>query len=223
MCGRFEIHSEIEIIARLYNAGFEQWITDFKPSYNVAPTDSVVIIINDGNRHLITAKWGLIPSWSKDPKMGFKTINARAETVTEKPAFRDAFRKSRCLVIADGFYEWKTVGRLKKPMLIRLKSKKPMAFAGLYSVWTSPDGKKINTCTIIVTNANELIAPIHDRMPVILNAKDQEIWLNPSNHDADTLTPLLRSYPAEELELYEVSSKVNSVKNNDAALILPVQ
>jgi putative SOS response-associated peptidase YedK len=150
-------------------------------------------------------------------------INARAETVAEKPAFRHAFRRHRCIVIADGFYEWKKSGKERVPLHIHLKSKGPMGLAGLYSVWTSPEGKETCTCTIIVTNANDLVAPIHDRMPVILHPADYDRWLDPGLQDPAALQPLLKPYPPGELDLYQVSPKVNSPRNNSADLILPVQ
>ena len=220
MCGRFEIHTAIEIIASIFGINPEDVMIDFKPNYNVAPTNEVpVIIVMDGKKRLMQYRWGLIPSWAKEEKMAFSMINARAETVAEKPAFKDAFKKQRCLVIADGFYEWQAIGKVKKPVYVHLKSGQPMAFAGLYSNWTSPEGKQINTCTIIVTNANELLAPIHDRMPVILKPDGQDKWLDPTLQDTASLHSLLQPYPSEELELYEVSQKVNSVKNNAAELI----
>ena len=146
-------------------------------------------------------------------------INARAETVAEKPAFRSSFKKHRCLVMADGFYEWQKTEKEKQPFYIHLKSEKPMGFAGLYSIWTSPEGEEINTCTIIVTSANELLSPIHDRMPVILDTNDLDDWLNPAIEEPAKLLPLLKPYDGKKLELYKVSTKVNSPKNNSADLI----
>lgn len=222
MCGRFEIHRAIEIIARAFGVSPEDVIVEYKPNYNVAPTNEVPVVVMEGKRKLISCRWGLIPSWSKEEKIGFKTINARAETVAEKPAFRDAFRKHRCLVVADGFYEWQTTGKGKKPVHIELKSGNPMGFAGLFNIWTSPEGEKINTCSIIVTNANDLVSPVHDRMPVIVSPEDQEKWLDPAIQDPSDLTPLLKPFPSDELEMHYVSPKVNSPKNNSAELIEPL-
>ena len=220
MCGRYEVHSAVELIASIFGISPEDVVIDFKPNYNVAPTNEVpVVIITDGKRRLMQCRWGFIPAWAKEEKIGFSMINARAETIAEKPAFRDAFKKQRCVIIADGFYEWKTVGKAKRPVYLHLKSGKPMAFAGLYSIWTSPEGKTINTCTVIVTNANELLEPVHDRMPVILNEDDQDKWLDPTTQETSSLLSLLKPYPSEALEMFDVSPKVNSVKNNSPELI----
>jgi putative SOS response-associated peptidase YedK len=149
-------------------------------------------------------------------------INARSETVAEKPAFRSAFKKKRCLVIADGFYEWKTEGKRKFPMYIRLKSKEPFGFAGLYNVWKAPDGNQICTCTIITTEANEAVKPIHDRMPVILPRDKEDIWINPATEDKEMLVGILKPYPSEEMEAYEVSTKVNFPQHNTSSNIKPL-
>jgi putative SOS response-associated peptidase YedK len=150
-------------------------------------------------------------------------INAMAETVAEKPSFREAFMKQRCLVVADGFFEWQKEGTKKKPIYIHLRSGKPLGFAGLYNTWTPREGQKICTSTIITTEANELMTPIHDRMPVITPEDRFETWLEPLERDKDTLKTILKPYPAEELEIYEVSSKVNSVKYNAPDIIRPVK
>ncbi len=222
MCGRFEIHSDIEIIARIFGLLPADVRIGLLPSYNVAPTNDVPVIVQDRKRRLILCRWGFVPSWSKDEKTGFSMINARAETVAEKPAFRQAFRTQRCIVIADGFYEWRKSGKTRLPLHIHLKSRQPMGLAGLYSRWTSPEGKETCTCTIIVTDANELVAPVHDRMPVILRTGEYDRWLDPSLQDPSALQQLLRPYPAQELDMHQVSQKVNSPKNNSPDLILPV-
>ena len=149
-------------------------------------------------------------------------INARSETVAEKPAFRSAFKKKRCLVIADGFYEWRTEGKRKFPMYIRLKSKEPFGFAGLYNVWKAPDGNQLCTCTIITTEANEAVKQIHDRMPVILPRDKEDIWVDPATQDKGTLVGILKPYPAEEMEAYEVSTKVNFPQHNTSANLKPL-
>jgi putative SOS response-associated peptidase YedK len=208
MCGRFEIHSAIEIIAKLF--GIVEWDIDFKPSYNVAPSQDIIIAIDKGKRQLIKSRWGFLPSWAKDISGGYKMINARAETVAEKPSFKTAFQKQRCLVLADGFFEWKKEGKSKKPYLIRLKSEQPFAMAGLYNKWISPDGEKIITNTIITTESNDLVRPLHDRMPAILPEDKYADWLSNDIVDPFLLLKLLRPYPSDELEMYEVSSKVNS-------------
>jgi len=222
MCGRFEIHSAIAIIAKLF--GIDTFNADIKPNYNIAPTQDIAIIVREGSKKkLIACRWGFVCSWSKDMSQAYKLINARAETVAEKPSFRDAFLKQRCLVVADGFYEWQKVGATKKPMYIHLKSGKPIGFAGLYNSWTSPEGEKICTSTIITTDANEILAPIHDRMPVITPEDKFETWLGPEQQDKDILKTILKPYPAEELEIYEISPKVNSVKYSSPDIIQPVK
>jgi putative SOS response-associated peptidase YedK len=178
MCGRFVRSSSAETLA----ATFGVEIGDLPASYNIAPSQSVAAILQpDTDPQLRWLRWGLIPAWAKDPKIGYKLINARAETVAEKPSFRNAFRQQRCLIPADGFYEWQQVegNRHKQPYFIGLQHELPFAFAGLYERWDSPDGETIDTCTIITTAANEAIAPIHNRMPVILAPQEYSQWLNP--------------------------------------------
>ena len=211
MCGRFSLAANLTTIAQRFGvprptAESAAWT----PHYNIAPTKTVVVVGDDGTRFITQMRWGLIPSWAKDPAIGNQMINARAETVATKPAFRVALRKRRCLVVADGFYEWQKRGRGKQPFYIVLKSRKPFGFAGLWETWTSPDGEEIRTCTIITTDANELLKPIHDRMPVILTREAEAIWLDPTIQDPARLLPLLTSYRAEEMEAYLVSSLVNN-------------
>ena len=220
MCGRFVRITPIPVIVKKFKA--KQVFADLAPSYNIAPTQEIVIINDEGVRQLVQCTWGFVPSWAKDPSIGNKMINARSETVAEKPAFRSAFKKKRCLVIADGFYEWRTEGKKKFPMYIRLKSGEPFGFAGLYNVWTSPDGKQTCTCTIITTEANEAVKPIHDRMPVILPRDKEDIWLNPALEDKEELLAALKPYPPEEMEAYEVSTKVNSPQYNSPVNIQPL-
>ena len=212
MCGRFvrdlavaEIASEFEV----EEPGF-----DIPPSYNVAPGQEIVTIINDGKKRLMSCKWGFIPSWSKDASAGYKMINARAETVSEKPSFRNAFRSGRILVIASGFYEWKREGKTKIPFHIYQKSERPFGMAGLYSMWKSPEGKQVCTCTIITTNANSLLEPIHSRMPVIIRKQDEYTWLDRTEHDSRKLLHILGPFPSEEISYHSVSSAVNSPSND---------
>jgi len=187
---------------------------EYIPSYNIAPTQNIVIVKKDGTRILTNCKWGFLPSWTRDPFIGYKMINARAETIADKPAFRGAFKNQRCLVIADGFYEWRKEGRVKTPVYIRLRSGKPFGFAGLYNIWTSPEGEEICTCTIITTEANDLVAPAHDRMPAVISRDNYDLWLDPDEHDVRKLLPLLKPHPSHEMELYKVSKKVNSPSYN---------
>jgi putative SOS response-associated peptidase YedK len=221
MCGRFTRTQSVAAITKEF--GLEE--SSFEPgqSYNVAPAQKVAIIINDGQKRLVMARWGLVPSWAKDISMGNKMINARAETITEKPSYRSAFKKRRCLVVADGFYEWQNVGGEKRPAHIRLKSGKPFGFAGLYEVWNSPEGEEVITCAVITTEANELMRPIHDRMPVIIPKDREDEWLSPATEDQAQLLELLKPYEASEMEAYPVSKRVNSPQNNSADCIKPAK
>ena len=212
MCGRFEIHSTLEIIAKVFS--IDSITFDYSPSYNIAPSQDILLVVKDGERRLVRSRWGFVPSWSKELSAGYKMINARAETVSDKPSFRQAFQNQRCLVVADGFYEWKKEGAKKRPFYIRLKSGKPLGFAGLYNVWKSPAGDQICTSTIITTDANEVVRPLHDRMPVITSPDSYDLWLDPNVHDKALLQNILKPYPSEELEVYEVTPKVSSPKNN---------
>jgi putative SOS response-associated peptidase YedK len=190
-----------------------------EPSYNVAPGQNVAVLLKDDSRKLGVLKWGLIPHWSKDPAIGNRMINARAETIAEKPSFKHPLRRKRCLIVADGFYEWRKDGTQKTPMYIFLKNRKPFVFAGLWDVWTSPEGEKIASCTIITTEPNELMKKIHHRMPVLLPRKDIDRWLDRSTQDEREVLPLLRPYPAKEMDAYEVSRLVNAPKNDTPACI----
>jgi putative SOS response-associated peptidase YedK len=167
-------------------------------------------------------RWGLIPSWAKDPKIGNQCINAKAETVAEKPSFRSAFKKRRCLVIATGFYEWQVQGRAKQPIWIGLRSKRPFAFAGLWEQWKPPEGEPLETCTIITTEPNDLMAPIHNRMPVILSPASYDQWLDLSFQQIEPLKALLRPYPSEELTAYPVSTLVNNPRHDASQCLEPV-
>lgn len=221
MCGRFVLISSVADLQRALQA--TQLVMDLHPSFNVAPRQDVLAVVRDGDdRRMTWLRWGLIPFWAKDPTIGDRLINARAETVASKPAFRAALRRRRCLIAADGFYEWQRRGEQKTPMYIHLKSGQPFAFAGLYETWTSPEGERIESCAIITTGPNELMAPIHNRMPVILLPEEHTLWLDPGVQDTALLQPLLRPYPAEQMEAYEVSRQVNSPHNNSAELLQPV-
>lgn len=215
MCGRFELHSAFEIIARLF--GLSGDVRMVPTGYNIAPGKDIAIIVNDDGTNRITlCRWGFVPTWAKDLKEGYKMINARAETVAEKPSFRQAFIRQRCLVVADGFYEWKNEGGKKRPFYIHRKDGKPFGMAGLYNLWTSPEGEQVCTSTIITTDANESLKPIHERMPVILPTDETGRWLDPAIHEKDRLLPMLKPFPDNDLELYEVSTGVNSPKNDSA-------
>ncbi|MHB8126530.1 MAG: SOS response-associated peptidase [Desulfitobacteriaceae bacterium] len=218
MCGRFTF-TEFEGIEERFHIE----PTALKPNYNVAPTQDVPVIINDGFNHLAMFKWGLIPHWSKDSSMGYKMINARAETVDEKPSFKACLQRKRCLIVADGFYEWKREGSVKKPYRITLKNKELFGFAGLWDTWESPLCGAINSCTVITTLPNEIMTGIHDRMPVILSRELEQIWLDRSIMDSSYLKSLLVPYPSELMAAYEVSMLVNSPKNNVPECLEPVE
>jgi putative SOS response-associated peptidase YedK len=214
MCGRFTLIQTAEAIQDTFDIGNAP---DLQPRYNIAPTQEVVTVLHDTDNDLRVAKllrWGLIPSWSKDPSIATKLINARSETVAEKPSFRSAFKKRRCLIVADGFYEWLRTEGKKQPFRFQLQDKQPFGFAGLWEQWQSPSGEEIHTCTILTTAANELMAPIHDRMPVILKPEDYDLWLDPQAQDPKMLQPLLQPFSTEAMTAYPVSTIVNSPKNN---------
>src|SRR5437763_4518453 len=216
MCGRYTLTVNIKTIAETF--GVAPTI-ETSPRYNVAPTQEVISILSNGSAHLDWLQWGLIPSWAKDPSIRSKIFNARAETLAEKPSFKRLLRSKRCLVVADGFYEWKKENRGKTPMYITLKDHSPFAFAGLWDLWQSPDGSELRTCTIITTDANALVAPIHNRMPVILPADARERWLDSQLHDEQALLPLLKPFNADEMTARAVSRLVNNPKSEGAELI----
>ena len=220
MCGRFEIHSAPDIIAKIF--GTDEGDIESPPHYNIAPSQDILIVINDGKRKIIKSRWGFVPSWSRDLNTGYRMINARAETVAGSRAFKSAFEKQRCLVVADGFYEWRKEGTTKKPFYLRLKSHKPFGFAGLYNIWTSPEGERLYTSTIMTTAANELVLPIHDRMPVITPADKYAVWLDPATQDSSMLQEVLHPYPSGEMECFPVTPKVNSFKYNSPENIKPL-
>lgn len=217
MCGRYARFTPAETYAQLFGArsGFT-----VNARYNVAPSDAVLAARNtpEGTRELVTLHWGLIPFWAKDKKIGYRTINARSETVASKPAFRHAFKRRRCLVAADGFYEWKRTNGPKQPFFIRMKDEQPFAFAGLWEHW-SGDDETIDSCTIIVTDANDLLQDIHDRMPVILAPEDYDLWMDPDVQEAAALQPLLKPFRPDAMEAYPVGLAVNKPGNDSADLI----
>jgi putative SOS response-associated peptidase YedK len=219
MCGRYTLKTPVEELAEEF--GFEVSSMELPPNYNVAPTQEVAAILEeDGKRRLELLRWGLIPSWADDPSIGSRMINARSETAPEKPSFRRAFRERRCLIPADGFYEWQRTNGAKQPYYIRMKEGRPFAFAGLWESWKDDGGPEIRSCTILTTKPNALAAEIHDRMPVILPAGSYDAWLDPET-GRDELYGLLAPYPEDEMEAYPVSRFVNSPQNNDPRCIEP--
>jgi putative SOS response-associated peptidase YedK len=221
MCGRFTLTANTKKLAEAF-AGFEI-PADMTPRYNIAPSQPVAVIANNGQNKVEFFQWGLIPSWAKDPKIGNRMINARSETLAEKPSFRNAYKRRRCLVLSDGFYEWKKSNGAKTPMFIHLASGEPFAFAGLWESWHSPDDSTILSCTIITTEPNELLAEIHNRMPVILPPAVYENWLDPAEQSPNQLNDLLRPFPAAEMAAHPVSTLVNNPKNDLPECVVPRQ
>ncbi|WP_091020695.1 SOS response-associated peptidase [Paenibacillus amylolyticus] len=222
MCGRFTITDPIEAIMGRYYASIADGF-DYKPNYNAAPMQYIPTIIGskDGNR-LGSLRWGLVPVWFKDDKIGNKMINARAETLTEKASFKRLISSKRCIIPTNGFYEWKKEGSEKRPMRILMKDDHLFSLAGLYDTRTDPDGNKLSTCTIITTQPNDLMEDIHNRMPVILRPEDEAAWLGRDNDDVQSLLGLLKPYQASEMRAYEVPKEVGNVRNNNVDLIKEV-
>lgn len=219
MCGRFTIRAPASVLARQF--GLVQ-LDAFEPRYNVAPSQLVPVVRAGaaGGRELVWLKWGLVPEWALDPAIGNRMINARAETAATKPAFRDAIEKRRCLVVADGFYEWEGGGRAKQPFFIHLKDNAPFAFAGLWDRWTKK-GDPLESCTIVTTDANDVLRPLHDRMPVILPPDHYAQWLDAGPQDPKALEGLLKPFPSETLAIEPVSRYVNNATHEGAECIAP--
>jgi putative SOS response-associated peptidase YedK len=221
MCGRFVLYRNLEQIKEAFVIEQVRW--EPEASYNIAPTQDVAVVVQrEGKNSLEKMRWGLIPSWAKDPKIGSRMINARSETLSEKPSFKRPFKSRRCLVIADGFFEWAETDHGKVPMFIRLKSQRLLGLAGLYDVWESPQGETINSCTIVTTRPNDFMQPIHNRMPLILPKPQETEWLDPTTPRIDDWLSALTPYPSHEMEAYEVSRWVNSPQNNSVDCIRPV-
>jgi len=220
MCGRYVIISSPELIRQLLGY-LEQ--PNFPPRYNVAPTQPVPVVrIEQGQRHFVLLRWGLIPSWVKEPREFALLINARGETVNDKPAFRNAMKRRRCLLPADGFYEWKGERGAKRPYFVRRKDRAPFAFAGLWESWIGPNGEEMESAAIVTTQASPAIMPIHDRMPVMLGPDNFERWLDCANVEEREAAGLIAPVADEEIEAYEISSKVNRVANDSPDLLDPV-
>ena len=217
MCGRYSLIADLGALAHRF--AFDARQLSFEASYNIAPTQQVLTVVGGEQRRGGFMRWGLVPHWAKDMSGGARMINARAETVAERPAFRDALRRRRCLVLADGFYEWHRSATGRTPMRIVMRSGEPFAFAGLWAVWRDPEGNRVPSCTIITTAANELLAPIHDRMPVVLPPGLEDLWLDRSVDDPDVLASVLSPLADDALQAYEVSTLVNSAANNGPEII----
>jgi putative SOS response-associated peptidase YedK len=219
MCGRYTLVNLKEL------TDLFPWVRDFPdsvPRYNIAPTQPILAIANDNPDRAEFFRWGLIPSWAKDEKIGNQLCNARSESLAQKNTFKNAYKRRRCLIPADGFYEWKKIdAKTKIPHYIRLRTGKPFAFAGLWETWHSPDGSEVRSATIITTDANSLVAQLHDRMPGIRKSEDYQRWLDPAETKLPDLDPLLKPYPSDAMETYPISTRVNSAKNDSPELIAP--
>lgn len=221
MCGRYTLHHKPEAVAARFNVEAPHEL--IVPRFNIAPSQIVPVVrgrdARESARELVGCKWGLVPFWAEDPSIGNRMINARAETLAEKPSYKRALKSRRCLIPADGFYEWKKDGKAKQPMHIKRPDDELFAFAGLWEEWKAPDGQRLQTCTIITTEPNELMAQIHNRMPVILPRAAESVWLDPTFDDPAQLVALLKPYDARELEAYPVSPAVNSPAREGDELI----
>lgn len=223
MCGRFALSAKTKDIENLVpDLKINE---ELKPRYNIAPTQQIAAVLNKTHQELSFVKWGLIPFWAKDKSIGTRLINARAETIVEKPAFKHSFKSRRCLIFADGFYEWKeSSGKRKSPFYIKLRTGEPFTFAGLWDSWFDKEnGTNLTTATIITTEPNEMMMDIHNRMPVILSKEYRKLWLDSEFYDLKYLRSILLPYPAEEMECYEISLRVNNTNYDDDLCIAPLR
>ena len=220
MCGRYAFFSPAEAVKRTFALDL---LPDLTPRYNIAPTQSVpaVRVAEEGRRALVMLHWGLVPHWASERAIGNRMINARCETLAEKPAYRDAFRRRRCLVLADGWYEWQPAPGGKQPWFVRLRDQRPIAFAGLWERWKDPAGELLESCTIVTTAASDSIRKIHDRMPVVLPEQSWDRWMDPAYSDTEALSKTLGPYDPKALKAWTVSRQVNTPKNEGAKLIEP--
>src|ERR1039457_4201340 len=218
MCGRFTLQIPPEMLAEIFGL-MEIPVYPFR--YNIAPTQQIPVIRQNGQNHLEFLRWGLIPSWAKDHAVGNRMITARSETVAEKPAFRTAIKYKRCLIPSSGFYEWVKEGDTKRPIYIHLKDDPLMVFAGIWEQWKSPEGGIIESCSILTTHSNKLIEPIHDRQPVILHPEEFNLWLDRNMTDPEKLKRFYQTYPSERMGMYQVSPQVNNPRNDFSDLIRP--
>jgi putative SOS response-associated peptidase YedK len=223
MCGRYTLKTPVEELSEKFQ--FPE-VIPLKPRYNIAPSQPVPVVRlmpDNQERKLAMLRWGLIPAWVKDPAKARQPINAKSETVAELPTFRTAFRKRRCLIPADGFYEWKQEGGRKQPVYICMKDREPFAFAGLWERWAGEEDEFIESCTILTTEPNELLVPVHNRMPVILDPQDYDLWLDPDVQEVTRLKPLLHPFPPEQMTYYQVNLRVNNPKHDDTLCIEQLQ
>jgi putative SOS response-associated peptidase YedK len=221
MCGRFTLGATATDLAAQFNL---TTVPTWTPRYNIAPTQEVLVVLQpspQASREARLYRWGLVPSWANDPTIGNRLINARAETVATKPAFRSAFKERRCLVLADGFYEWHKEGTRKQPYHLRLRDGRPFAFAGLWEHWEQAE-MAVDSCTLLTTTPNHVMRPLHDRMPVILPPAEYSLWLDPSTQEAARLQTLLRPYAGDEMVAYPVSTRVNNPASDNPDCIEPL-
>lgn len=223
MCGRVVLTSSPRVLAEMFHLDV---LPELEARYNIPPMSDIPVVVPhpkaDG-LELRMMRWGLVPSWAKDPGMGSRMINARSETVADKPAFRDAYRQRRCVIPADGFYEWQKVAAGKQPYYFHRRDGRPLVFAGLWESWTDPDGRDLETCTILTTGANRVMSPVHHRMPVILPAKDRALWLDLGTEQKETLAALLKPCPDDLLALHPVTTRVGSPTFDEPACLDPVE
>ena len=220
MCGRYTLTHGVDVLGDEFGVELPEALVG-APRYNIAPTQPVLIVLERKTRAARAVRWGLWPSWTKEPAKAPLLINARAESLAEKPAFRAALRTQRCLVLADGFYEWRKDPGAKQPFYLRLRTGRPFAFAGLWDLWRDADGRAVPSCTVVTVPPNEVAAAIHDRMPAILAPDAYDRWLSARLQEPDDVLPLLRPYPPEAMEAYAVSPYVNAVAHDDARCIAP--
>jgi putative SOS response-associated peptidase YedK len=222
VCNRYRLTHSKQYLADRFDAENE---IEAPPRYNIGPTQPVLVVRKEQGkktRQFRTMRWGLIPSWAKDTSIGTRTLNARSETVTKTPAFRESILTKRCLIPADGFYEWRKMGSVKQPYCFEVGSGEVFALAGLWDEWTSPDGEVIASCTILTTEPNSLVSDLHDRMPVIVPQEKYEVWLDPDITDFETIRDILKPYDPAQMHRYPVSTRLNNSKNDDAEPAMPV-
>jgi putative SOS response-associated peptidase YedK len=224
MCGRYRLSRRKQIIEEYFETA--EWQDDWSPRYNIAPTQPVPVIRQHPKepiRQLALMKWGLIPNWARDPSIASSTINAKSETASIKPAFRDSFKYRRCLIPADGFYEWKRTLKSKQPFCFEVGDGRLFAFAGLWERWRDPSGQWVKSCSILTTTPNGVTSAIHDRMPVILESESYDLWLDPGMTDVQVVSELLKPYDARLMRCYPVSARINHVANDDEECSRPVE
>ena len=224
MCGRYALFSKKERIAKDFGIIKEPQV-DFEPHYNISPGMHVPVVLQskEGEKMITNLKWGLIPPWSEDQNIGYKMINARSETITEKRSFSKPFQRQRCIIPANGFYEWRKMGSDKIPFYIRTNDADLFGFAGIFEKWKSPEGTIIPSFSIITTNANTLLKPLHERMPVILSPQEYDLWLDNRTYDQKMLESMLNQYPMTQMSVYPVGKEVNKADQNNPQLIHPIE